>query len=168
MDTNNNQIKYTCLSCSKQFKTQNTLNQHLKTTCKIQEKNKNFQCEYCGKSLSSNQMLKYHTEICLQSKLKQKDNDFINEIRNLEHAYSYKLNMVYEKMREQLSIHQMTIVELKSELECLKSILSPSVNNKTMSDIKKIPDDLYFDKLRINKDEEKVINISNKLKNMSL
>lgn len=55
-----------CSQCKKTFSTKQTLSIHMKTAkyCLEKKSKKAFECEYCGKRLSSKQMMLYHDDIC--------------------------------------------------------------------------------------------------------
>lgn len=55
-----------CPQCKKTFSTKQTLSIHMKTAkyCLEKKSQKVFECEYCGKRLSSKQMMLYHDDIC--------------------------------------------------------------------------------------------------------
>lgn len=59
-----------CPECQKTFSTRQTLSIHMKTAkyCLEKKPNKVFECEYCGKRLSSKQMMLYHDDICAKKR----------------------------------------------------------------------------------------------------
>ena len=80
-----------CLNCEKTFASEASLNLHIKTTkCSKKKDKKNFKCEYCGKLISTNQMLHYHYDSCEQKKIFEAKLYYENIIENLKIEHGVK------------------------------------------------------------------------------
>lgn len=90
-----------CINCKKKFSSKESLNLHLKTsTCLKKKDKKSFECEYCNKILSTNQMLQYHIESCDQKKIFEVKLEYQNIIEKLKLEYEVKEKEYQHKIYE--------------------------------------------------------------------
>ena len=166
---------FTCNKCDKTFPSNYRLNIHLnkKFPCKKED---NKQCEYCKKILSNKTKINKHLKTCkvynqyelnkqkennnkqiqvLSDKIEEIEDNFNDKIEEIEINFNNKLEEQNIKIEEQKNIYEKKIIELKKELEELKS-----KNNKINKKVNILKDIIREEKKKVNKNSYDKINIS--------
>jgi len=90
-----------CVNCKKNFSSKESLNLHVKTSACLKKKDKkSFECEYCNKILSTNQMLQYHNDSCEQKKIFETKLHYENIIENLKTEFSVERKEYQNKIAD--------------------------------------------------------------------
>ena len=97
-------IKNECSKCNKIFQSKKSLNVHEKTSkCHEKKIEKIFNCIYCTKNFSTNQMLKYHIDTCVEKKISDIKNEYEIKIHDLQKKYEDQIVMLKSKDIEDLT-----------------------------------------------------------------
>jgi hypothetical protein len=142
-----------CDYCNKEFKTNSSLNLHIKTAkycLKIQneiatQKSIN-QCQSCLKNFITTKSLKEHLKLCIvdlydfNNKINKNTEKFKEQLNNQEEKFKEQLNNQEEKYTEQLFKYEQQIKELQKTIEILSlraidkhTITNNTTNNKILN-----------------------------------
>ena len=139
---------FICTECDKEFTTKQSLQYHIKKgVCK---KNHDFECDFCGKILSSAPSLSRHRSKSCKERKRIKDRElFADEMRNKElfiqefgnnGQYNPKLDKIYDmlvKMKEENAELKDQTMQIKRDNENLRSEFSKKdmITNKQSQNI---------------------------------
>jgi hypothetical protein len=171
METN-----FICNKCNSIFKQKKNLIKHQNKKNPCDKKINIIKCDYCYKTLSNKTKISNHLKTCkvynqydlnkqkennnkeiqvLSDKIEEIEDIFNDKIEEIEINFNNKLEEQNIKIEEQKNIYETKIIELKKELEELKS-----KNNKINKKVNILKDIIKEEKKKVNKNSYDKINIS--------